>query len=169
LNIDAQQGQRFDDFTRMGTILNKIITKRVEKPYDPLANLNPNTILLGNREPDIIENTFDGGINEGAPKDTKPLPTSNFAVDEEEPVSPKLQPRKPLGRKPYSPSLRAQTIIELGLGPPPKQKAERPELVEYYRLVKAQTGEPENINVYRSKEALFEEIYRIIDKAGEGK
>jgi hypothetical protein len=170
-DIDFQQRQRFDDIQRIGTILNNFFTSTPEKPFDPLANLNPQKLERG--IPDITEKRFEGGINEGAPDIKTKNPTEVYATEdfafEEEKRPQILQPREPVGKKRVSPSLRAQTVLELGLGPPPKQKADRAELVEYYRLLRAQTGEAENINAFSSKQGLFDEIYKIIDKLGEGK
>jgi len=72
-DFNAQQGQRFSDITRFGTIFDRFFTSTPEKPFDPLANLNPNTILLGDGTADINEKTFEGGINQGAPDITTQL------------------------------------------------------------------------------------------------
>jgi len=164
-DIDALEKQRAGDITRFSTEMNRIFSRLPDKPFDPLENLNPQKLETGT---DINEKTFEGGINEGAPDIKTKLPTGVFVEGEEE-RPPRLQPREPVGKKRVSPSLRAQTVLELGLGPPPKQKADRAELVEYYRLLRAQTGEAENINAFSSKQGLFDEIYKIIDKLGEGK
>jgi hypothetical protein len=157
-DIDALQGQRAGDITRFGSEMNRIITRLPDKPFDPFANLNPQ---IG--EPDINENTFEGGINEGAPNTTTQLPTTTFA--EEQIPEPRIQPREPIGGRGSS-SKRAQKALDLGLEPPPKQKeSTRADLDNYYKLLRTATSEPINANLnFNSKDALFREINRILDK-----
>jgi len=165
-DINFQQGQRFDDITRMGSILNNFFTNNPEKPFDPLANLNP--IKLDNGIPDINEDTFSSTINEGAPNIIDPLATGVFTSNQEEQEMrpPRIQPREAVGRKKVFPSLRSETIAKYGLPPVPKQKgAIRADLEEYYKLVANTLDTPINENI-KSKEALFNEIYRLIDEEG---
>lgn len=154
-DIGALQGQRAGDITRFASEINRLL------PFDPLANLNPQNLDYG--IPDINENTFEGGINEGAPDITTQLPTEVFA--EEEPRPPRIQPREPIvGRA--SSSKRVQRASDLGLEAPPKlRESSRAEMDNYYKLLRTATREPINANLnVNSKDALFKEINRILDK-----
>jgi len=161
-DINAQQGQRFSDITRFGTIFDRFFTSTPEQPYDPLSNLNPNTILLGDAIPDINENTFEGGINEGAPDIQTQLPTSVFPDDEEEfIIYPKRKERK-----------KAETITKLGIGPIPLllKETSKSKFIEYYITLSNATDRPLNENLLSrvtSKKELLNEINRIIDEEGE--
>ncbi len=167
-DIDALQRQRFDDIQRIGAEFNRFFTSTPDKPFDPLENLNPQKLDRGIA--DITEKRFEGGINEGAPDiktklPTEVFPTEDFAFEEEE-RPPRLQPREPVGKKKVYPSLRSETIAKYGLPPVPKQKgAIRADLEEYYKLVANTLDTPINENI-KSKEALFNEIYRLIDEEG---
>jgi hypothetical protein len=163
-DINFQQGQRFDDIQRMGTIFNKFRSQNPEQPFDPLANLNPS--ILSGGIPDINENTFSSTINEGAPDIVNPLATGVFVEGGEE-RPPRMAPREPVGKKRVFFSKRAETIDKLGLPPVPKQKgSSRAELEEYYKALSNETDRPINENI-KSKEGLFNEIYRIIDEEGD--
>lgn len=159
-DIDALQGQRAGDITRFSTEMNRIFSRLPEKPFDPLANLNPKNLETGT---DINENTFEGGINEGAPDIKTKFPTEVFASDEEE-RPPRLQPREPIGGRGSS-SKRAQNALDLGLDAPPSKTALRADLQEYYKLLRTAKREPVNANLnLNSKDALLKEINRILDK-----
>jgi hypothetical protein len=162
-DVNFQQGQRFDDIQRLGTIFNKFRSQTPEKPYDPLANLDP--ILLSEGIPDINENTFEGGINEGAPDITTTLPTEVFAGPDESSIpEPRLQPRKPVGKKPVFATKRTAIVEKYELPPVPKQKgSSRSDLLDYYKLLANTLDSPINENI-QSKEGLFNEIYRLIDE-----
>jgi Fic family protein len=162
-DINAQQGQRFSDITRFGSIFDRFFTSTPETPYDPLANLNPNTILLGDNDdwrdsvPDINENTFEGGINQGAPDIQTKLPTSVFPEEEEYfTIYPKRKETK-----------RAETIAKLGIDKvPPLKGTSRAAFEEYYLGLANTTDRDVNNNLLSSKVAMFNEINRIIDEEG---
>lgn len=166
-DINAQQGQRFNDITRFGSIFDRFFTSTPETPYDPLANLNPNTILLGDNDdwrdsvPDINENTFEGGINQGAPDIQTKLPTSVFPDDNEEFI---IYPKK---RVRENAKKRAETITELGIDPvPPLKGTSRADFEAYYLGLANTTDRDVNDNLLSSKVAMFNEINRIIDEEG---
>ena len=161
-DINAQQGQRFSDITRFGTIFDRFFTSTPEKPYDPLANLNPNTILLGDAEiTDINENTFEGGINQGAPDIQTQLPTSVFPLQDDEFI---IYPKK---RARENAKKRAETITELGIDPvPPLKGTSRADFEAYYLGLANTTDRDVNDNLLSSKVAMFNEINRIIDEEG---
>jgi hypothetical protein len=159
-DIDALQRQRAGDITRFQSEFNRFFTSIPERPFDPFANLNPQN--LDNSIPDINENTFDGGINEGAPDITTQLPTTVFPIDEEIPA-PKIK-SKPVGKKQVFKTKRFQALTNLGLSPPPPQKGStRGEIEDYYFSITNILGITP-ITKTLSIKALFKEIYRIIDE-----
>ena len=121
--------------------------------------MNPQN--LENAIPDINENTFEGGINEGAPDITTQLPTTVFPVDE---PAPRIKPREPVGKKQVFKTKRFQTLTNLGLSSPPPQKGStRGEIEDYYFSLTDILGVTP-ISKTLSIKALFKEIYRIIDE-----
>jgi hypothetical protein len=83
-DIEAQQGQRFADITRLGGIMNPIL-ERFRGAQDPGAGqrVDPftqsSTIFL----PDIQEETFTETLNEGGPRAQPQFQTELFAEGEE--------------------------------------------------------------------------------------
>lgn len=83
-DIEAQQGQRFADITRLGGIMNPIL-ERFRGAQDPGAGqrVDPftqtSTIFL----PDIQEETFTQTLNEGGPRAQPQVQTELFAEGEE--------------------------------------------------------------------------------------
>ena len=84
-DIEAQQGQRFADITRLGGIMNPVL-ERFRGAQDPGAGqrIDPfaqsSAILL----PDIQEETFTQTLNEGGPQAKPAVQTEFFAEGEEE-------------------------------------------------------------------------------------
>ena len=84
-DIEAQQGQRFADITRLGGIMNPIL-ERFRGAQDPGAGqrtdpfTQSSTIFL----PDIQEETFTETLNEGGPRAQPQVQTELFAEGEEE-------------------------------------------------------------------------------------
>jgi len=175
-DINFLEAQRSGDITRFQSEFNRIFTNNPEKPFDPLANLNSNR--LDNGIPDINEDTFSGGINEGAPNIIDPLATGVFPetdkdgfsgvqeegfVFDENPMPPRLQPRKPVDK---FTSKRAQTVSELGFPPVPKIKSSLSEIQNYYLALVNEIDRPFNLTL-KTKQSLLNEIYRIVDEEGE--
>jgi len=84
-DIEAQQGQRFSDITRLGGIMNPILERfrGAQQPgagqrTDPFAQSS--TIFL----PDVQEETFTETLNEGGPRAQPQVQTELFAEGEEE-------------------------------------------------------------------------------------
>ena len=83
-DIEAQQGQRFADITRLGGIMNPIL-ERFRGAQDPGAGqrtdpfTQTSTIFL----PDIQEETFTQTLNEGGPRAQPQVQTELFAEGEE--------------------------------------------------------------------------------------
>lgn len=84
-DIEAQQGQRFADITKLGGIMNPIL-ERFRGAQDPGAGqrIDPftqtSTIFL----PDVQEETFTETLNEGGPRAQPQVQTELFAESEEE-------------------------------------------------------------------------------------
>lgn len=83
-DIEAQQGQRFADITRLGGIMNPVL-ERFRGAQDPGAGqrVDPfeqtSTIFL----PDVQEETFTETLNEGGPRAQPQVQTELFAEGEE--------------------------------------------------------------------------------------
>jgi hypothetical protein len=174
LRAEIQQG-RIQDIQNVGQALFSIVnpaTRFRSQPanngvYDPFNQPQSGVELL----PDVQDVPFDQTLNPGAPeaqtKRQQNLYPDEDAVFENIPIErPKLQPREPIGKKVVIPSLRAEIVSGLGLAPVPKQKGSSlVDLKQYYISLANVTERPINENI-RSKEALFNEIYRIIDEEG---
>jgi hypothetical protein len=84
-DIEAQQGQRFADITKLGGIMNPIL-ERFRGAQNPGAGqrIDPftqtSTIFL----PDVQEETFTETLNEGGPRAQPQVQTELFAESEEE-------------------------------------------------------------------------------------
>lgn len=100
-DIEAQQGQRFEDITRLSTIVNPLL-ERFRGAQEPGAGQRPNPFVTRS-EPilvsDVGEEEFTQTLNEGGPEAVSQLPTSIFPEEEEEltPTRPQLQPREKVG------------------------------------------------------------------------
>jgi len=180
-DIEAQQGQRFADISRLSSIINPALERfrgstfpaqqQGSKPVDPFSYARGNApIGLEYTESDIEEGRFTGGINEGAPAAVSQKPTETFASDEdeeEENPDPRIKIQQKISgdkKKVVIPSVRAEFVLGLGLGPVPKRKGSSVvALKQYYTSLANVTDRPINENI-RSKEDLFNEIYRIIDE-----
>jgi hypothetical protein len=95
-DIEAQQGQRFADITKLGGIMNPLLERfrgstfpaqaMGDQPIDPFSSRRGGAILLGN-SPDIQEERFTQTLNEGGPPATEKLQTTQFAQPEKEVLS----------------------------------------------------------------------------------
>jgi hypothetical protein len=91
-DIEAQQGQRFADITKLGGIMNPLLERfrgstfpaeaMGDKPIDPFYTRRPGVILLGNA-PDIQEKRFTESLNEGGPGAKEEQQTASFAKEED--------------------------------------------------------------------------------------
>lgn len=184
LRADVQQG-RIRDIQNIGSALFSIVNPATERfrsqqdpgagVYNPMANLDPNVILLGN-EPDVTETRFTQTINEGGPMAEADLPEDIYPVEETGniPTAPiGLQPRGPIvektggGRDP-----RAATIVKerdakskklgLGLAPSINQYSSE-EMKRYYLRLIDKTEDDINPEL-TNKKLYFAEINRILDE-----
>ena len=90
-DIEAQQGQRFADITKLGGIMNPILERfrgstfpaqaMGDQPIDPFSSKRGGVILLGN-EPDVQEERFTETLNVGGPEATEERQTTVYAPEE---------------------------------------------------------------------------------------
>lgn len=183
LRAEVQQG-RIRDIQNIGSALFSIVNPQTERfrsqqqagagVYNPMANLDPNVILLGN-EPDVTEETFTQSLNEGGPMAQAQLQESVFPVEETGNIQTApagLQPRAPVeitggGRDPRAAGIvkerDAKSMkLRLGLAPSINQYTSE-SMKKYYLSLIDKTGDdvkPELTN----KKLYFAEINRILDE-----
>jgi hypothetical protein len=192
-DIEAQQGQRFADITKLGGIMNPLLERfrgstfpaeaMGDQPIDPFSTRRPGVILLGNA-PDIQEERFTETLNEGGPGAEEKLQTTSFPEEElpgitieqmsEEPLtgggSSRIQPveriRGPRGQT--ARKNRTAIAADYGVGPPPVLRdTNRPDMLAYYRQLTDATGYDVNEALIGSKEKMFAEINNILDELGQ--
>jgi hypothetical protein len=163
-DIEAQQGQRFADITRLGGIMNPIL-ERFRGAQDPGAGqrtdpfAQSSTIFL----PDIQEETFTETLNEGGPMATPAIQTKFFAESGEEEGIPTsggggqpFQPVQPIIKAPSkyaTPAIkkRAERGTSLGLGPPPQARNTSQEKISYYLQLAAKEDFEPDTNIRNAK------------------
>lgn len=160
-DIEAQQGQRLSDISRLSSIINPALERfrgstfpaqqSGGEPVDPFAYARGGApIIMGYNEADIEEGRFTGGINEGAPVVVTEKPTTTYASDEgqvePEISAPRIQTQQKIGgslnvSQAGALGLSAEFIqkvklndiaVGLGLPPVPKKGAKKAILQTYY-------------------------------------
>jgi hypothetical protein len=174
-DIEAQQGQRFEDITKLGGIINPLLERfrgstfpaqaSGDQPIDPFASSRgSNTIYLGN-EPDVTEERFTETLNEGGPEAVEEAQTTVFAGDIPEP---RIQPDQKIGgspRKSKSVALRRAVTDAYNLPPIPQFKGtSTATMLEYYKMFTNETGYDANPGFFTSKEKMFNSINEIADE-----
>lgn len=174
-DIEAQQGQRFEDITKLGGIINPLLERFRgstfpaqsfgDQPIDPFASSRgSNTIYLGN-EPDVTEERFTETLNEGGPEAVEEAQTTVFAGDVPEP---RIQPDQKIGgspRKSKSVALRRAVTDAYSLPPIPQFKGtSTATMLEYYKMFTNETGYDANPAFFTSKEKMFNSINEIADE-----
>lgn len=187
-DIEAQQGQRFADITKLGGIMNPLLERfrgstfpaqaMGDEPIDPFSSRRGGAILLGNA-PDIQEERFTQTLNEGGPPATEKVQTTQFAVEEEAelPVGVAFaektgggsaaevetaSPRSPIIRK----KTRNQILAENGLGPlPPNAPEISPDTMrDYYEDFVQVFGVEEKPEIKNNKKKMYDEMKKIINE-----
>jgi hypothetical protein len=171
-DIEAQQGQRFADITRLSEIMNPVLERfrGAQEPgagqrIDPFTQ-SSNVILL----PDITEERFTQTLNEGGPEAEERQQTTNFpqsATGGGGGPEPRLQPVEKIGlaRGQTVRKVRATVAAQYNLGPPPiLRETNRPQMEAYYRQLANNTGNDINDSLLGSKEKMFAEINSILDE-----
>lgn len=153
-DIEAQQGQRFADITKLGGIMNPLLERfrgstfpaqaMGDEPIDPFSSRRGGAILLGNA-PDIQEERFTQTLNEGGPPATEKVQTTSFVGEEEEELpgipSEKMPEEKTGGGSAVAQQeekrrkTRNEILADRGLGPlPPNAPETLPDVMkEYYK------------------------------------
>lgn len=167
-DIEAQQGQRFSDITRLGGIMNPIL-ERFRGAQEPGAGQRTDpfeqssTIFL----PDIQEETFTQSINEGGPKAQPQVQTELFAEDEgEEGLSVDIPPaRIPAQQRIIRKIGRNEYLQQNGLAPlPPNTKATTlQEMRDYYDDFISVFGLEPDESLFTSKSGLYKDMVRKVD------
>jgi hypothetical protein len=145
--IGGLVGAASQRFSQINNVLGQLVNPKTERfrgqqeagagIYDPMANLNPNVILLGN-EPDVQNVPMDQTLNEGGPGSSPNFATSTFPVEETGNISsapPNLQPREKLGGGTAEINKTVQlnnAADKLGLPTIPKSTAKKPVIQKYY-------------------------------------
>jgi hypothetical protein len=203
-DIEAQQGQRFADITKLGGIMNPLLERfrgstfpveaMGDQPIDPFSTRRPGVIRPADA-PDIQEERFTETLNEGGPRAEEEKQVVSIAEEEdpsgisiaeeedpsgisiekvsEEPLtgggSGRIQPVERFrgARGQTARKNRATVAAEYGVGPPPVLRdTNRPDMLEYYRLLTDATGYDINESLIGSKEKMFAEINSILDELG---
>ena len=151
-DIEAQQGQRFSDIERFGTILNPVLERfrgsqsaGAGQRLDPFA-VPEEPILI----PDIQEETFTQTLNEGGPEATPAVQTQIFAGEEEQVPAPRLQPVERIAPFNLSPNIMTEIDVYWGFGKIPESRSVGP-LRDYLRRINQSIGSEYATNVNREE------------------
>jgi hypothetical protein len=192
-DIEAQQGQRFADITKLGGIMNPLLERfrgstfpaeaMGDQPIDPFSTRRPGIIRRGDA-PDIQEERFTETLNEGGPRAEEEKQVVSIAEEEEPPGisieqvseepltgggSSRIQPVERFrgARGQTARKNRATVAAEYGVGRPPVLRdTNRPDMLAYYRQLTDATGYDINEALFVSKEKMFTEINNILDELG---
>lgn len=179
-DMEAQQGQRFEDITKLGGIINPLLERfrgstfpaqaSGDQPIDPFASSRPGVIYLGN-EPDVMEERFTQTLNEGGPEAVEEEQTTVFAGDNEALAvpEPRIQPDQKIGggapRRTKSLNLRKAVTTSYQLPPIPQFKGTTTaDMLAYYKLFTNGVGYDANPSYFSSKEKMFQDINEIADE-----
>jgi hypothetical protein len=155
-DIEAQQGQRFADITRLSEIMNPVL-ERFRSAQEPGAGQRIDPFNI----PDIIEERFTQTLNEGGPEAEEQQQTTTYAQGGGVP-EPRLQP---VGRiKPSKPT-RTQFLAVNGLSPlPPNNKLTTLEAMKAYYTDFNQTfALDDNSSIYNNKGAMYAQMVADLD------
>lgn len=177
-DIEAQQGQRFADITKLGGIMNPILERfrGAQNPgagqrVDPFAQTS--TIFL----PDVQEETFTETLNEGGPRAQPQVQTELFAEGEESGARLGPQERLQIGGGGMS-SAAAEGLglspefvkrvklndaaVQLGFNPIPKKSAKKDTIKAYYNILTDKLN-ISDIIASGSKDDFYNEIETILE------
>ena len=178
-DIEAQQGQRFADITKLGGIMNPILERfrGAQNPgagqrTDPFAQTS--TIFL----PDIQEETFTETLNEGGPRAQPQVQTELFAEGEESGARLGPQERLQIGGGGGMSSAAAEGLglspefvkrvklndaaVQLGFNPIPKKSAKKDTIKAYYNILTDKLN-ISDIIASGSKDDFYNEIETILE------
>lgn len=176
-DIEAQQGQRFADITKLGGIMNPLLERfrgstfpaqaMGDEPIDPFSSRRGGAILLGNA-PDIQEERFTQTLNEGGPPATEKVQTTSFVGEEEEEL-----PGIPSEKMPVEKTGGGSAVVrtaqdaanELGLGKIPNMKNSLSAIEDYYIALTDIIGDRDPSSDSKSK--MLRDIDRILKSYNE--
>jgi len=180
-DIEAQQGQRFADIERFGTILNPVL-ERFRGAQEPGAGQRPDPFSTGAELPqvvDISEESFTQTLNEGGPQAVPEAQTTTFAETGEEEGIPlggggaaptqisatEFAPSLAPPRRSATPKQRNKFLNELGIDPLPPNTAstDLPEMRDYYKEFMPTFGLVPNPTSMRNRNAMYREMVQIIE------
>jgi hypothetical protein len=188
-DIEAQQGQRFADITKLGGIMNPLLERfrgstfpaqaMGDQPIDPFSTRRPGAVPLGDI-PDIQETRFTETLNEGGPGAEEKRQTVSLAEEEEEEeeeeenvpgISIEQVSEEPLtgGGSSQGPIIRKKTRNELlserNLGRlPPVKNTITEDMRDYYIDFAQEFGVEVKRNILNNKKLMYKEMVKIIDE-----
>lgn len=173
-DIEAQQGQRFADITKLGGIMNPLLERfrgstfpaqaMGDEPIDPFSSRRGGAILLGT-EPDIQEERFTQTLNEGGPPATEKQQTTSFAVEEEAPLPVGVAFAEKTGGGSAAVRTAQDAANELGLGKIPNMKNSLSAIEDYYIALTDIIGDRDPSSDSKSK--MLRDIDRILKSYNE--
>jgi len=169
-DIESQQGQRFEDITKLSTIINPLL-ERFRGAQEPGAGQRPNPFVTVSEPillPDVGEEEFTQTLNEGGPEAVSQLPTSIFPEEEEEltPIRPQLQPREKVGGGKKKLVLDEQDVADtLGLGKIPTMRNTYTAIENFYIALTDATGDDRDVSL-NSKSLILADIKKILNQKG---
>lgn len=168
-DIEAQQGQRFADITKLGGIMNPILERfrgstfpaqaMGDEPIDPFSSRRGGAILLGN-SPDIQEGRFTQTLNEGGPPATEKLQTNVFTGEEEAEFPVGVAFAEKTGGGSAVVRTPQNAANELGLGKIPNMKNSLSAIEDYYIALTDIIGDRDPSSDSKSK--MLRDIDRIL-------
>lgn len=168
-DIEAQQGQRFADITKLGGIMNPLLERfrgstfpaqaMGDEPIDPFSSRRGGAILLGNA-PDIQEERFTQTLNEGGPPATEKVQTTQFAVEEEAALPVGVAFAEKTGGGSAVVRTPQDAANELGLGKIPNMKNSLSAIEDYYIALTDIIGDRDPSSDSKSK--MLRDIDRIL-------
>jgi hypothetical protein len=168
-DIEAQQGQRFADITKLGGIMNPLLERfrgstfpaqaMGDEPIDPFSSRRGGAILLGNA-PDIQEERFTQTLNEGGPPATEKVQTTQFAVEEEAELPVGVAFAEKTGGGSAVVRTAQDAANELGLGKIPNMKNSLSAIEDYYIALTDIIGDRDPSSDSKSK--MLRDIDRIL-------
>jgi hypothetical protein len=167
-DIEAQQGQRFADITRLGGIMNPVL-ERFRGAQEPGAGQrnDPFTQSSAIFLPDIQEETFTQTINEGGPDAQPAIQTELFAEGEEEEGIPigGGAPLQPIPKIQRGKPTRNQFLQLNGLGniPPNTKNTTLQTMRNYYDDFSQAFAIDADESLFGNKDGMYKDMVRKID------
>lgn len=180
-DIEAQQGQRFADITKLGGIINPLL-ERFRSSQDPGAGVYDPFMI-----PDVQEERFTETLNEGGPEAVEEPQSGEIYAGEEEEVgiptggggvsfaeidesvptaTARIMPQERIRSSKASGVVKKRDAVAAsrGLGPVPAyNKTTTEDMREYYEILLTAFGEDPDPNLI-GKRALFNAINSFLDE-----